>query len=777
MRPGGAAEPAEEPTGKYYFSPGREMFSSSALLRNVYVCPEGSFVATADLLGDGVHRIGFVSDFSLGVYSGGRVIVSYPLADAPLALTTMRLPQFSPPREFFVILFSRYVGVYGVLRPTPMAAFTGALDIAPVARYTLSLGQEMSAGEAAALSRYLTRETTSKQAAEELRALGAQMAQDGRVLSDLSQRFLNLPDPEDGPGEAEGAQYPSLQATEALGMWDQPGLSGLSGLALAGGGAAAGPTDSAAQRGLGQASGAPPAPLPNLNRARLLDGLTPSMLSSVPDNFACMAPLKMVGRTQDSTCLVLCTAAGKLLVLGSDISTVILTVELPQPGTQIFLEGQASEAQGVQDGTWRATILGREGLVMSLRGGNLSKNLISLESLPHFVARIGNNVYCITNSPRPCSVVRMTPRGRVDYSHSLPSAFACGCQVDVVHGKPFRGFVFGLHDASLVFFNANGPTTVAPLHYAEGEEDEGERGGQRGAGGAGAPGAAAPALSEASGSRAGESASTSNGASDGSGRSVRPGASGKLDSAGDSADPEDPAGPDSPPLYFKHIYFGRVGESDDALVCVRSDGSVVLCTLCPGYDLNRPQDHGAGLEPGPFDVEDEDTFGGRAGALPGIFPPDSVETQREQFEAFLASRAFAKATVLGELVEAERKPEKHSTPSLPSGLSYSADVALSTNLVTLILTAANPTARPSAPAAVSISSGVLRPDDGAVLVPALPPGGSAVRHFALRPRKLTGEARVVRAHSVYVLAAPPGAPEGCRPEAVLEVAVPEFLVA
>jgi len=606
----------------------------------------------------------------------------------------------------------------------------------------------MSAEEAAVLSRYLAREITSKTAAEELRSIATSLAQSGASLSNLSQRFLSLPDPNDGGGEVSDLQYPSSHPGEILGMRD---YSNLAGGALTTGEATGSSAATGSQRGSASGEGASSMTPLNLDRARLLDGMTPDILSSLPDSFTCMAPLHMVGRTQDSTCLVLCTAGGKLLVLGPDVSTTILTVSLPQPATQIFLEGQVSEEQGVMGGTWRATVLGREGLIMSLRGGNLSKNQISLESLPHFVARIGNSVYCITNVPRPCSVVRLTPRGRMDYSHSLPSPFACGCVLDMVHGKPFKGFVFGLHDSSLVFFNPNGLTTVAPLKYpTQGEDNE------------------ADDQVEPRGDGDGRAGGLESGAEGGTRKSPKASSGvsaikGSLDSAA--------------PPYFRYIYFGRLGESDDALVCVRSDGSVVVCTLTPGYDLNRPQDHTTPLEQGPFDVEDQATFGGPAGSGPDLFPVDALEIQQEQFRAFLASRAFAKAMVLGELVEAERRPEKRSTPAHPSGLSYSADITLATNLATLILTATNPTSIPSMPTVVSVSSDILRPDDAAVPIPVLPPGGSTIRHFVLRPKKLTGEARIVRAHSVYVLAARAGASDDCRPETVLEAAVPEFLVA
>ncbi|KAE8305492.1 hypothetical protein GL50803_008738 [Giardia duodenalis] len=339
--------------------------------------------------------------------------LTYDLLEDPVTLAVISLPNMTPSREFVAIIFRTHVTVVGLL-----SADSTSLSSIFYLPLTSSLSRDNR--EVSILRRYCAMDITSAEAAELLRTLSQELHQERKTLSELSQRFLSLPDP--SPADSKAEQYPL-------------------------------------QTGLFQSTGAAVS-----NRARLLDNYTLDSLTTVHDEITCIGTLTIDAFDSDNG------PSGKVLVVGTmccfiyvyspGFTQVLVTIRLPERPRSIQIEGHASKVTALDEPTWRGTILAGHGSIYTLRGSSLAKNVISFGSILRFVHRINRAIFAVTVGNKTNDLLRLSAKGKLDFVYALPCTVTHLSAVHVDLGRPFLGFALALSSGAVAFVAETGVTTI-----------------------------------------------------------------------------------------------------------------------------------------------------------------------------------------------------------------------------------------------------------------------------------------------------------------------------
>lgn len=339
--------------------------------------------------------------------------LKYDLLEDPVTLAGISLPNMTPSREFVAIIFRTHVTVVGLLS----ADSTSLSSI-----FYLPLVNSLSRDdrEVSILRRYCAMDITSAETAELLKSLSQELRQEKKTLSELSQRFLSLPDP--SPTDSKAEQYP-LQA------------------------------------GLFQSMEAT-----INNRARLLDNYTNDSLTTVHDEITCVGTLIIEAFDSDNgppgKVLVVGTVCCFIYVYSPGFTQVLVTIRLPERPRSIQIEGRASKVTTLNEPTWRGTILAGHGSIYTLRGSSLAKNVISFGSALRFVHRINRAIFAVTVGNKTNDLLRLSAKGKLDFVYALPCTVTHLSAVHVDLGRPFLGFALALSSSAIAFVAETGVTSI-----------------------------------------------------------------------------------------------------------------------------------------------------------------------------------------------------------------------------------------------------------------------------------------------------------------------------
>lgn len=613
-----------------------------------------------------------VAGKTLYVFADASLLTTYELSTEPIDILSVCLPGMHPRRDFLAVISPRTISVFGVLDVK-----NPSFIISPIAIYTVSSPVRRNDAEREILLAFMRQEATADEATQRL----IELRDSGTSLSVLAQQFLSLESPASERNRAENFPYPSaaFAATDGLGF----------------------------------------------NRARLLDGHTAESLAIIDD---CITAAVSVDFQQgDAIHRTICygTENGFLAILRPDMTALFTSYDLAgHTPTQIHVEGVVTD--GDAGATWRASILTRTGSILSLRGSILSRNIIESEVVPRFIYRLGKSIYAVRGSPLPGEVVRVTPRGRLEYSFRLTAEYASSCPVSVTVGRVFTGFLIALRDASVVFVNETGLASVMGM----------------------APPSLAPLAAPVPASKTDPP-------------------EGRIEQT--HTEPDN---------YFTAVHFGRYMRDENVLLAVTKGGRLFLRVLRPTGDLGKGnlEDTRSPLQDRPFDVEDEDVYHNDD---PKFLPP-SLADQRLSSRLFLAGRSQAKSTVLAQLLAVEKQSDHQIIKTLsPSNLLYSVGVEGLDGALSIAVTADNPTSRIAFPTMAFVSSPLLKAVEPGILLPSIPSRCSVTRYFRLLPGAPAAGEASVPSHVVRVAISHPGSfleQSANEIEAVLDVQVPELFV-
>lgn len=380
-----------------------------------------SQLLTVDLSGSGSYSVAVIVDRKLLVWCAKPRLapgfndqaIVYDLLEDAIAATTVSLPKMTPSREFIAIIFPNHVTVVGFLTAdsTTLSSVFYLPLISPLKR---------DDREAAILRRYCTMNITSVEAAELLKNLSQELHREKKTLSELSQRFLSLPNPSETDSRTE--QYPI-----------QTGLFQSTSIAIN-------------------------------NRARLLDNYTDDSLATIQDEITCVDTLVIDAFDSDNglpgKVLVVGTACRFVHVYSPGFTEILVTVQLPESPRSIQIEGQVSKAATINEPTWRCTILAGYGTIYTLRGSSLAKNVISFGSALRFVHRINRAIFAITVGNKTNDLLRLSAKGKLDFAYSLPCTVTHLSAVHIDLGRPFLGFALSLSSGAVAFVTETGVSSI-----------------------------------------------------------------------------------------------------------------------------------------------------------------------------------------------------------------------------------------------------------------------------------------------------------------------------
>lgn len=379
---------------------------------------------TVDLNGSGSYSVAVVADKQLLVWCAKPRLapgfndqaLKYDLLEDPVTSVVVSLPKMTPPREFIAIAFHSHVTVVGLLTADSTA-------LSSIFYLPLISSLKRDDREAAILSRYCATNITSMEAAELLKKLSQELHREKKSLSELSQRFLSLPDPSGANSKTE--QYPMR-----AGLFQ--------------------PTETTVS-----------------NRARLLDNYTDDSLATIQDDITCVDTLIVDAFDSENG------PSGKVLVVGTmccfihvyspGFTQILVRVQLPECPRSIQIEGRVSQVAAINEPTWRATILAGHGTIYTLRGSLLAKNVISFGSALRFVHRINRAIFAVTVGNKTNDLLRLSAKGKLDFIYALPCTATHLSAVHIDLGRPFLGFALSLSSGAVAFVAETGVTSIIHL--------------------------------------------------------------------------------------------------------------------------------------------------------------------------------------------------------------------------------------------------------------------------------------------------------------------------
>lgn len=382
---------------------------------------DNACLLTADLDGSGAYSVAALAGRQLLVWCAKPRLASgfsdcalkYDLLEDPVTFTVISLPKMTTARDFIAIVFRNHVTVVGLLA-------IDSTSLSSIFYLPLVSSLKRDAREVAILRQYCTMGTTSVETAELLKALSHELHQERRTLSELSQRFLSLPDP--SPTDSKAEQYP-LQA------------------------------------GLFQSAGTVIS-----NRARLLDNYTNDSLETIQDEITCVETLTIEAFDSDAgppgKVLVVGTMCCFIYVYSPGFTQILATVKIPECPRSIQIEGRASRVAAINEPTWRGTILAGRGSIYTLRGSSLAKNVISFGSALRFVHRINRAIFAVTVGNKTNDLLRLTAKGKLDFVYALPCTATHLSAVQIDLGRPFLGFALALSSGAVAFVAETGVTSI-----------------------------------------------------------------------------------------------------------------------------------------------------------------------------------------------------------------------------------------------------------------------------------------------------------------------------
>ncbi|TNJ26511.1 hypothetical protein GMRT_10498 [Giardia muris] len=369
-------------------------------------CAEPTLSVAVDLCGDQICAIVVSVGKELRVYCQQGDPLVYELLEIPVALTPITLAGTRPTREFVAVLFPRSITVVGFLDPQ-------APRLSSLMYHTLTSTMERREEEVAALMAFTASARSADETAATLRAIRQEFP-----LSPLGQQFLALPSP--GPDERQHPLPPILDRRPNTTQVDR-----------------------------------------RATRATLLDGMTEMQLRFMADEVSCVATLAMATDSAPLRhTLVIGTTNKRILIYDDTLAGPLGSIALPEIPIHIQVEGVANPAD-IHIPRWRLTILGDRNTVYSVRGMELSQNVIRVEPDIQFVHRVNKSVFLVVTGSTGSELWRVSVKGRHEQTYPLPSPAATLAPLVIELGKPFTGFTIGLKNGAIVYVSELGVTQVA----------------------------------------------------------------------------------------------------------------------------------------------------------------------------------------------------------------------------------------------------------------------------------------------------------------------------
>lgn len=369
-------------------------------------CAEPTLSVAVDLCGDRECAVAVSVGKELRVYCQQRDPLVYGLLETPVALAPVTLAGTRPAREFIAVLFPQSITVLGFLDPqTPR--------LSSLMYHTLTSTLERREEEVAALLAYAASARSSDETAATLRAI-----QQDFPLSPLGQQFLALPSP--GPDERQYPLPPALDRRLDTAQLDR-----------------------------------------RATRATLLDGMTEIQLRVMADEVSCVATLSLATEGAPlRRSLVIGTTNKRILIYDDTLAGPLGSIALPEIPIHIQVEGVANPAD-IHIPRWRLTVLGDRNTIYSIRGMELSQNVIRVEPSVQYVHRVNKGIFLVVNGSTGSELWRVSVKGRHEQTYPLPSPATALAPLVIELGKPFTGFTIGLKNGAIVYVSELGVTQVA----------------------------------------------------------------------------------------------------------------------------------------------------------------------------------------------------------------------------------------------------------------------------------------------------------------------------